>query len=406
MNLPGSVPQNHPLIPNENTYLYVKKYLSIHSEDVNSNKYNHSEFEIETPQDYVNVSAVRLSSWSFPTNLNVFTISNINTILTFKFTDVYNPADHGLVSSLETAIYEGLIANINGEYIVQIEEGNYSPSQLSEELTNKFNETVTIYLNTFFNDNPAYAGVIPSFTSGYNQFVITYNEVSQTLWFGNKSCKFQITNESTIYDEKKYERSCLRKNELPDESNWGLPPLLGFNKKNIEANFSSDPGSDVNSTTVNGIVVPKFYYTSPGTWLLPTLTGASVYYLSCPNQVKLGGPDFMYMEIAGLNCLDETSPYNVSTFTTSTNKTNGVVNSSFAKIPTNSSSITQRWVGESMPYKWFYPANERIRKLKIKFRYHNGQLVDFNGLNYTFNLEFTILNAQNNRMITAVPPVL
>ena len=78
MNFTAS--QNHPLIENENTYLYIKKYVSIHSEDRNTERYpDRSNFEIEMPQDYTNVSAVRLSSWSFPTNLDVFTVLKANT---------------------------------------------------------------------------------------------------------------------------------------------------------------------------------------------------------------------------------------------------------------------------------------------------------------------------------------
>ena len=31
--------ENHPIIKSENTYLYIKKYISIHSEDRNIEKY-------------------------------------------------------------------------------------------------------------------------------------------------------------------------------------------------------------------------------------------------------------------------------------------------------------------------------------------------------------------------------
>ena len=58
---------NHPLIPNSNQYLFERKFVSINSEDRDLIKYpNSSEFEIELPQDYVNVQSVKLYSWSFP----------------------------------------------------------------------------------------------------------------------------------------------------------------------------------------------------------------------------------------------------------------------------------------------------------------------------------------------------
>ena len=47
-------------------YLLEKKYVSICSEDRNIMKYpNPSTFEIELPQDYLNVQSVKLHSWSF-----------------------------------------------------------------------------------------------------------------------------------------------------------------------------------------------------------------------------------------------------------------------------------------------------------------------------------------------------
>jgi hypothetical protein len=43
------------------------------------------------------------------------------------------------------------------------------------------------------------------------------------------------------------------------------------------------------------------------------------------------------------------------------------------------------------------PPAERIRKLKLKFRYHDGQLVNFDGLPYTILLEFTLFTPQQVR---------
>jgi hypothetical protein len=109
------------------------------------------------------------------------------------------------------------------------------------------------------------------------------------------------------------------------------------------------------------------------------------------------GPAYIYMEIEGLNCIDETSPYNLSTFTAHTNQTNGVVNSAFAKIPIISTPISQWFDSGMIPYKYFNPPAERIRKLKIKIRYHNNVLVDFGSFDYSFMLEFNLLKPQNER---------
>jgi hypothetical protein len=118
------------------------------------------------------------------------------------------------------------------------------------------------------------------------------------------------------------------------------------------------------------------------------------------------GPGYMYMEIAGQNCIDETSPFNVSPATLTSNITNGVVNSSFAKISIPTTPIAQWFDRDSLPYKFYYPPAERMRKFYFRIRYHNGQLVNFGEFNYSFVLEFTIQLPQLLRASNSVvfPP--
>ena len=102
------------------------------------------------------------------------------------------------------------------------------------------------------------------------------------------------------------------------------------------------------------------------------------------------------MEIEKQNCVDETSPFNVSQFTSTTNETNGVPNSFFAKIPI--SQILNLEISASVySYKLYWPPAERIRRLKIKFRFHNGQLVNFDCYNFSFVLEFGMFLPQQLR---------
>ena len=109
------------------------------------------------------------------------------------------------------------------------------------------------------------------------------------------------------------------------------------------------------------------------------------------------GPDYIYMEIAGLNHIDETVPYNVSEVTATTNLTNGIVNSCFAKIPISTTPLSQ-WFDNSMePFKYFNPPAERIRKLKIKFRYHDNSTVNFGIFPFSFMLEFNLIKNQPER---------
>lgn len=400
---------NHPLIPNANQYYLEKKYISIHSEDRNILKYpNASEFEIELPQDYLNVQSVKLSSWSFPANYNVFsgTTSNIN--MTFKFMKLYNPGEFGIQDTLTEAVFAGLYANKDKEILVSIETGFYNPEQMAIELTNKFNESVTKLLRDFFSSNPDYE-VMLNYDYKYDRFVIVYNAVGQKLWFGNNADQFVLTNDSPMYcTNKDIDLHCPRKG-LPNSESWGLPAYLGFTKVPAVAVNTDGRSSDVldpfivqNSTGL----VPRFYYGDvtgtgdDGFWLLPNLPNATVYFLQAPYKINFMGPAYIYMEIAGMNCIDETSPFNVSKLTVHTNETNGRVNSAFAKIPVTTTPISQ-WFDQDMhPYKYFYPPAERIRRLKIKFRYHDGQLVDFGTFDYSFTLEFCVLRPQQERSLS------
>jgi hypothetical protein len=409
----------HPLIPNANQYYIEKKYVSIHSEDRDILKYpNSSEFEIELPQDYLNVHSAKLSTWSFPANYNVFSPLNFNIAMTFKFIKLYNPGEHGYADPLTEAIFAGLYSLIGNQYIVRIETGFYNPSQMATELTNKFNESVSNILIEFFTNTPAYNYALALFT-GYNRFSIVYNSVGQRLWFGNNADQFELTNDYiNQFNEDNVGTQCIRRQQLPSLANWGLPAYLGFTRCPAPSLSATEVEATMNNA--NNIIygynpeiinvsgdVPRFYYgdVNPGDngfWLVPSLPGATVYFLQAPAKINFMGPAYIYLDIDGLNCIDETSPYNMSQFTLHTNETNGRVNSSFAKIPITTTPIAQWFDSEQAPYKHFNPPSERIRKLKCRLRYHNGQKVDFGLFEYSFMIEFTLLRPQNERKYTIV----
>jgi hypothetical protein len=77
-----------------------------------------------------------------------------------------------------------------------------------------------------------------------------------------------------------------------------------------------------------------------------------------------------------------------------TNETNGKVNSAFAKIPIPTTPISQWFDNECESYKIFDPPAERIRRLKIKIRYHDGSLVNFETFPFSFCIQFTLFSAQ------------
>jgi hypothetical protein len=419
MNTPNyNLNITHPLIPNSQQYIPYNKYVSIHSEDRDPLKFpNSSEFEIELPEDILNVASIRLVNWTFPANYNTFSGVNGNILLFFKITNPYNPAAFGLSDDYNFKIYEALFMTQEQEYEFIIEDGFYNPNQMAIELTNKFNYITSQRILAYFLKN-GWTDTINEFQSngGYTRFIIVYNNVSSKLWFGNRADGFTIVNEVGSLTNNFLNSLCkVEKTYVPDASNYGLPSFLGLPRCNSEAISSSTLENLGNTQQYNGITVPRFYYgdVTPGDngfWLLPytDFSGSQVYWVESFYKINLMGEAFMYMEIEGQNCIDETQPFNVSKFTLTTNQTNGIVNSSFAKLGIPTAPLSQWFDRDSLPYKLYNPPAERIRRLRIKLRYHNGRLVDFGVFNYSFMLQFTLISPQilrTSRTIAYPPPI-
>jgi hypothetical protein len=415
-----NVNTSHPLIQNEQQYISYKKYVSVHSEDRDIIKYpSSSSFEIELPEDITNVSTIRLTNWTFPSNYDTFSFSNSNITMSFKV-QPFNPSSQGYSVPLYDEIFKCLFLNQDTNFVIKIESGFYNPIQMTTELTNKFNYAVTNVIINYFTDitgsnyNPiTFPTLLEEFklSGGYRNFIIVYNTVSQKIWFGNTTDQFKLTNSTqqsvnTLLDNL----YCGSKQQIPSFSNWGLPGNLGLTR----CDTNSISGTQINETNLanklleyvyyNGIITPRFFYGDvfpgdDGYWLLPNtlLPGSEVNWVESTYKINFMGTSYFYLEIDGLNCIDETSPYNLSEFTITTNETNGIVNSSFAKIAVPTTPISQWFDREQLPYKLFFPPADRIRRLKIKLRYHNQQLVDFGTFDYSLLFEFCILNPQTPR---------
>lgn len=416
------VSNNHPLIKNSNQYFLEKKFISISSEDRDITKYpNSAEFEMLLPQEYLNVSSARLYSWAFPSNYNVFAATYFNVTITFKFGKLYNPGENTFSDDLTEGIFAALYYNSDKELVTNIESGFYNPQQMATELTNRFNSTVTEVITNFFNDPSLWNGADYSAakslfenSTGYDRFVIVYNSVSQKIWFGNTADQFILTNSSSAnYTKAVVTANCLRRNQLPEFANWGLPSFLGFTRcdaisytvqQYLEIIPEGPEKVDFNPTGS----VPRFYYgdVTPGDngfWLLPTLPGAVVSFIEPPFKINFMGPSYMYMEIDGWNCIDETSPYNLSLYTVQNNQTNGIVNSSFAKIAIPTTPLAQWYdTDPGGPYKYWNPPAERLSKIKVRLRYHNGVTVQMGLFDFSFTIELTILKPQQERSYSIV----
>jgi len=413
----------HPLIQSSQEYIFYKKYVSIHSEDRDILKYpSSSEFEIELPEDLLNVSSLTLVNWSFPSNYNVFSAQNGNIGLAFKITNPYNPGEFGVPDDYNYRIYEALNVTKYVPYYFFIEEGFYNPDQITTELTNKFNYAVSKRITQYFTEQniahplDGWDITLKEFqlNMGYKRFIIVYNSVSAKIWFGNTTDPFTIINETGVLENLLTNVTCNQKEHVPNSTVWGLPNNLGLPRCNTSSVSSSNISNNGSFETYNGITVPRFFYGDVtagdnGFWLLPNLdlSGSIVHWVESVYKINLMGEAYMYMEIGGQNCIDETQPFNISNFTLTTNQTNGIVNGSFAKLSIPTTPLSQWFDNMSLPYKVYYPPAERMRRLKIKLRYHDGRLVDFGIFNYSIMLQFTLMVPQILRSSNSVvyPPL-
>ena len=148
-----------------------------------------------------------------------------------------------------------------------------------------------------------------------------------------------------------------------------------------------------------------------------------------PSVVDSIGEQVIYMEMDYFNNIDELIPWSNSaneklingkvanvTFQGKPPFLNGSkpiayrgagINSSFAKIPLLSlpqNTDINSTNGQLLNSSQFTPPLERINRLKFKFRYHDGQLVDFKDSDLTFSLEFNMLRNDFDRKMNINQP--
>jgi hypothetical protein len=319
-----------PIINREQNYVLDRKLLSVHSEDRDITKWpNSNTFEIMLPEPLLNVQSMRLVQSTFPSNFIIFSNDYQNTKLSFT---IYNTS-----------------------YVIEIQEGSYTPSQMALELTNKMNEA--IHSDASFN--------------------IFFDEVGQKFWFGHTDASFNLDfcNQVSYTDFTNCEQPIVWNNYVK----WGLPYYLGFNKTCYQS-----------ITDISGVL---FDYTCPSN---TTVANGSVikWFVEAPLSFNLFGETCFYMEVDKYNNIDELYPYNQSTRQNFDNNAySGKVNSAFAKIP------IQTKEGLSFDSRTFFlqnivqydPPIERIARLKFKFRFHDGRLVNFQNYSFDFTIEVNSL---------------
>lgn len=394
---------NHQLIEREQNYLHNRKLLTIHSEDRDINKWpkpNH--FEVILPTSYVNVESMRLLDISIPVNFYSFSNSLQNTKLSFSLT--LNLADFNDASGNAITITS----------TINIDEGFYTPEQLSNELTSKMNRAVQDIMVTdiSINYSSQYTTYLITHPGEYDYFIVYFHATSQKYWFGNVYNSFTLLCDTELlYDVT----NCQNKiNAWSQYTKWGLPSYLGFDREPYISTQSYTPlyvdHVRINTSTT-GIPnsVTDVSLNSPYIMLKPDPSGNPVYYVKAPFIPKLLGDNCIYLEVNKYNTYDEIYPYSTSTSTAFKNDYCAKTNSAFAKIfvtgiPYSVAFESSNGFLNNMSY--FDPPLERLSKLEFKFRYHDGRLVDFQDFPFTFTIEINMLRNEMLKTYNIRSPIL
>ncbi len=348
------------------------------------------------------------------------------------------------------------------EFSITIPEGSYSPTNLTQTIQTLMNKVVYnasaqpgyYFLpgpaNGSFNDpsnvildptslNGSNSEWYSSLDTGIKPFVVEYNSVRNRILFGTKSGSFSLLfGKQEIYDP-----TCdVNKAIFHQYTKWGLPSYLGFDKKTYTGDIV-DINSDPYQESVGGLYLPQDATTwltgdnrildlsanglsvfpdAAGSW--SNLTGSNIIIGDMSNNTNIGnlvswlssdfnldinGEDAIYMEIDRYNSIDEIYPYSERTGHLYNNDLGHRVNGSFAKIP-----LTHLPFGQEMGSRNNFVLNvfhsdppiQRIDRLKFTFRFHDGRLVDFKNLPFSFTLEFNMLKDEQTRgRNVRVPPL-
>ena len=304
--------------------------------------------------------------------------------------------------------------------------------------------TFTDVSSVVFQSNDSFSFWNPSKGRGITPFVVHYNNVTNKVLFGCKQGTFTLN----FKEKESYESKCNNSKIIFNQyTKWGLGAYLGFKKKNyssvitdVTLDLSGGNGS-YQSTVQQGITLP---HEMPSPWLVGNAASldisggggnplASGGWTTEVGQVLLGntkdddqiknlvstveaefnldvhGEDALYMEIEKYNNIDEIYPYSERTGHLYNNDLAHRTNGSFARIPLSHLPFGQTLGSRNnFVLNVFHsdPPIHRIDRLKFRFRFHDGRLVDFKNLPFSFTLEFNMLKDEQDRVKRVrVPPL-
>lgn len=313
---------------------YSTRMVTIHTEDRDLLKYPfENAFEVVLPTVLKNVLTVELFDIALPAFF--YNVSNYlqNTKMWFSVPDYF-------AEPVEIAVPSGC----------------YTPADLCAALIKELNAATTKRLYEL--------GVYVSPLTTYSLFSVSYNAIKRKFAFHNTQDGFVLWfDRRSVYERDsslpQYQFECWKMLR-----NWGLGYTLGFYKRAYEGVIAVAPPTTADDYT---------------TGLSLTVTSAKIADLDVVGRT-------IYMEIDAFNWIDEIAPFSVATTDFYNGDFNGSVNNAFAKLAL--SAVSGCYVPVKK-YKRVLPhAVEKVGRLKIKFRYHNGIPVDFKLQGFDFSLKF------------------
>ena len=236
-------------------------------------------------------------------------------------------------------------------YSITIDEGFYEGPNLAIELENKMNDVTN--------------------QTGSIKFLVKFNSVNNKIYILHT----HGVGFSLMFDEESsYDDVCgLNNYDVFNRcSDWGLGYNLGFDKKRYQSVYHGNF---------------KFGYTND-------LSGVKAHVVTASYPIVMFKNKNIYMELDKYNTIDELSCLTSRTDNLYNNNYSGKVNAFFAKLSINTAPYNEIILDKNNTLdniSIYNPPIEKISKLKFKFRYHDGTLVDFKNHEFSFVIGFNSL---------------
>lgn len=321
----------------------LRKIVSVHSEDRDISQWkNSNEFEITLPESLSNIKSIQITHAVFPNEI-VFSKHYMNTMIRYKKT-------------------------INTEFsYITINDGAFRGDELANELRNAF-RTANIDDMYVIYENSKNKFSFVSDISFHLDFNIPTNEFIKNMIESNISNNIK---------ERDYFNKF--KNIFENNINWGLGYYLGFINKRFS--YTSSDKKIFSRQIATSLDI------SDNRWISTGISeDISYHVLSSEYPAKINGDKLIYLEIDPFNFIDEINPNNSNTNNTYNNQSSSYVNGSFSKVLLQLNDIASSSQEFLSKEHIFNPPLSRLTKVKFRFRYHDGRLVDFQNQEFSFSL--------------------